>query len=66
MEKVFQNKRIVVIGQVWPESKSSAAGKRMLQLLACFNQWGMDIYFSSAAKKSNYSDDLSALGVTEL
>ncbi|WP_158209546.1 glycosyltransferase [Myroides phaeus] len=65
MEKVFQNKRIVVIGQVWPESKSSAAGKRMLQLLACFNQWGMDIYFSSAAKKSNYSDDLSALGVTE-
>ncbi len=65
MEKVFQNKRIVVIGQVWPESKSSAAGKRMLQLLACFRQWGMDIYFSSAAKKSVYSDDLSVYGVNE-
>ena len=66
MKDNFIGKKILVIGQVWPESTSSAAGKRMLQLLACFQRWGMQIYFGSTAKKSEFSDDLSAFGVQEV
>lgn len=66
MQKLFENKRLLVIGQVWPESKSSAAGKRMLQLLRFFKGCGMDIYFGSTAHKSEYSDDLTFLEITEV
>lgn len=66
MKRELKGKRILVIGQVWPESRSSAAGKRMLQLLDCFNRWGMDIYFGSTAHPSEYSDDLSSFGVREV
>ncbi len=66
MKTELKGKRILVIGQVWPESTSSAAGKRMLQLLDCFNRWGMDIYFGSTAHPSEYSDDLSSFGVCEV
>lgn len=64
MDTVFKNKRIVIIAQVWPESNSSAAGKRMLQLLKTFQEWGMDIFMGCAAKRSEFSDDLTAFGVS--
>ncbi|MTG98980.1 MULTISPECIES: glycosyltransferase [Myroides] len=66
MKHNLSGKKVLVIGPVWPESKSSAAGKRMLQLLQCFKDWGMQIYFGSTAKKSEVSDDLSCYGVTEV
>lgn len=65
MESLLKGNKIVIIGQVWPESRSSAAGKRMLQLLAVFQQWEMEIYFGSTAQKSDYSDDLTSFGVHE-
>lgn len=66
MENSFKGKKILVIGQVWPESRSSAAGKRMLQLLAVFQLWEMKIYFGSTAQKSAYSDDLTPFEVEEV
>lgn len=66
MENSFKGKKILVIGQVWPESRSSAAGKRMLQLLEVFQLWEMKIYFGSTAQKSSYSDDLTPFEVVEL
>lgn len=63
---VLKDKRLLVIGQVWPESKSSAAGRRMLQLLQFFKECGLELYFCSTAHKSEYSDDLSPLGVHEV
>ncbi|MGL4582859.1 MAG: glycosyltransferase [Flavobacterium sp.] len=66
MEQRLSGKKVLVIGPVWPESRSSAAGKRMLQLLQCFKDWGMEIYFGSTAKKSDVSDDLSIYGVKEV
>ena len=29
-------KKVLVIGSVWPEPNSSAAGSRMMQLITCF------------------------------
>lgn len=66
MKENLSGKKILIIGPVWPESKSSAAGKRMLQLLQCFKNWGMQIYFGSTAKKAEHSDDLSPYDVIEV
>ncbi len=66
MEHSLKGKKILVIGQVWPESRSSAAGKRMLQLLAVFQLWELEIYFGSPAQQTPYSDDLTPFGVTEV
>lgn len=65
MNTEFQNKRIVILAQVWPESRSSAAGKRMLQLIETFQSWDMEIFLSSTANKSEFSDDLSPFNVQE-
>jgi hypothetical protein len=56
-------KQLLVIGFVWPEPKSSAAGSRMLQLIAQFQQQDYDVTFACAAKTSNNTYDLSQMGV---
>lgn len=58
-------KRILIIGLVWPEPTSSAAGTRMIQLVDLFLQNGYDITFASAASKSDFSHDFSGTGVVE-
>ncbi|GGW67021.1 glycosyl transferase [Winogradskyella epiphytica] len=56
-------KTLLVIGFVWPEPKSSAAGSRMLQLIELFQHQGYDIIFSSAAKTSDNTFDLNSIRV---
>ena len=54
---------LLVIGYVWPEPNSSAAGSRMMQLLNCFykNQWQLS--FASPAQQTEHMADLSALDI---
>ncbi|RAR47089.1 glycosyltransferase [Flavobacterium lacus] len=54
----LENKRILIIGFVWPEPKSSAAGSRMMQLIAFFKENGGKITFASTASKSEFSEEL--------
>ncbi|WP_179020322.1 glycosyltransferase [Winogradskyella forsetii] len=56
-------KKLLIIGLVWPEPKSSAAGSRMLQLVEQFQNQGYVITFSSAAKTSPNTYDLSSINV---
>ncbi len=58
-------KNLLVIGHVWPEPKTTAAGNRMLQLLEAFLRREYNITFISAATKTEYSSDLGAMGVQE-
>src|SRR5690606_10788723 len=51
---MIQNK-VLFIGLVWPEPTSSAAGKRILQLVEFFINRGDEVDFSSAAAKSEAS-----------
>ncbi len=55
---------ILIIGYVWPEPNSSAAGSRMMQLLHCFhkNQW--TISFASPAQQTEHMANLSLLDIT--
>ena len=48
---------------VWPEPKSSAAGTRMLQLIALFQKQGFIVVFASAAQESDFSFDLKSIEV---
>ena len=56
-------KKLLVIGFVWPEPKSSAAGGRMLQLIEQFHKQDYAITFVSAAKTSQNTFDLARIGV---
>lgn len=56
---------LVVIGYVWPEPASSAAGSRMLSLITLFQQQGWQVIFASAAEKSPHRFDLPSIGVVE-
>lgn len=59
------NQRVLIIGFVWPEPKSSAAGGRMVQLISIFATQGFDITFASSASDSDYMIDLESLAVAK-
>ena len=56
-------KHLVIIGAVWPEPNSTAAGSRMLQLISLFQKQDYEITFLCSASKSDYSFDLSQISV---
>jgi glycosyltransferase involved in cell wall biosynthesis len=58
-------KQILIIGIVWPEPTSSAAGTRMVQLIELFLENNYEINFACAAAKSEFSFDLNNIGVNE-
>ena len=59
-------KQLLIIGYVWVEPKSSAAGSRMLQLIELFTKNGYKITFASPAQKNDKAIELSELGVEEV
>ncbi len=56
-------KTILIIGSVWPEPNSSAAGTRMMQLISIFQKQAYEIIFVSTAQKSEYMIDLKGLSI---
>lgn len=56
---------ILIIGAIWVEPNSSAAGSRMLQLITQFLQQHWSVTFSSAAVKGEKAMDLKSIGVDE-
>lgn len=58
-------KKLLIIGMVWPEPGSSAAGTRMVQLVDLFLDNGYQVTFASAASKSEFSYDFSHTTVAE-
>lgn len=59
------NQHVLIIGFVWPEPNSSAAGGRMVQLISIFKEQGFDVTFASPAMDSDYMIDLESLGVAK-
>ncbi|MET4000681.1 glycosyltransferase [Marinobacterium sp. MBR-109] len=57
---------VLVIGYVWPEPASSAAGYRMLALLDAFRGQGWTVTFASPAEKSIHRANLPARGINEV
>lgn len=58
-------KTLLIVGYVWPEPNSSAAGSRMMELIHIFLQQHWSVIFASAASLSEHRADLLSIGVTE-
>lgn len=56
---------VLVIGYVWPEPRSSAAGGHMMQILQSFLDQGWRVTFSSPAAAGEHKADLPVLGIAE-
>lgn len=61
-----REKCVLIIGYVWVEPRSSAAGSRMLQLIEQFSTAGYHVVFSSPAQKGVRAADLSLFKVEEV
>ena len=57
------HKNVLIIGNVWPEPNSTAAGRRMLQLIDVFHENDFKITFVSPASKTDHSFHLSKLNI---
>lgn len=57
--------KVLIIGTVWVEPKSSAAGTRMLQLIHSFLEENYQVHFACVAQKNENSISLESIGVKE-
>jgi hypothetical protein len=57
------NKNLLIIGFVWPEPQSSAAGSRMMQLIDLFKSKGYTVTFATACAKSDNAFNLKSIAV---
>lgn len=60
------SQHILIIGFVWPEPNSSAAGTRMLQLISLFQKRNWKITFASTASDSDFMFDVTTLGIDKV
>lgn len=59
-------KKLLVIGYVWPEPNSSAAGSRMMQLLEIFQKQDYQVSYASPAVVSEHMVDLASLDIKKV
>ena len=57
-------KKVLVIGYVWPEPNSSAAGTHMMSLLNAFRAQNWDVEFATPALPTEHMVDLADFGIT--
>lgn len=57
--------KVLIIGYVWPEPASSAAGRHMLEIIHCFLEADWQVTFATACGESEHRFDLTELGVLE-
>ncbi len=57
------NSNLLIIGFVWPEPNSSAAGSRILQLITEFKKQGYSITFATTANVTDNTFDLHSVDV---
>jgi len=57
-------KKVLVIGYVWPEPNSSAAGSHMMSILNLFKQQDWQVEFSTPSLPTDHMIDLSNEGIS--
>ncbi|MFT5837058.1 MAG: hypothetical protein ACI9ZV_000561 [Candidatus Azotimanducaceae bacterium] len=53
----------LIIGKVWPEPSSTAAGRRTLDVMTALSARGWTLHFASSAQQGAHAPDLRARGV---
>ncbi len=59
------SQHVLIIASVWPEPDSSAAGRRMMQLIMLFKLAGWDITYASTAGESSHAVDLQSYDIEQ-
>jgi len=59
-----KSKKVLIIGKVWPEPNSSAAGKRMMQLIEMLQIQDYTVTFVSTASHTDFEEDLAPKNVS--
>ena len=57
-------KRILVIGYVWPEPNSSAAGSHMMSILRLYKQQNWQVEFATPSQPTEHMIDLASEGIS--
>jgi len=57
-------KKILVIGYVWPEPNSSAAGSHMMSILRLYKKQGWQVEFATPAQATEHMIDLANEGIS--
>ena len=57
-------KKVLIIGYVWPEPNSSAAGCHMMSILRLFRQQDWHVEFATPAQTTDHMIDLSSEGIS--
>ena len=60
------SQHILMLGEVWPEPNSSAAGSRTMQLIEQFQKLNWKVTFACAAADSNFSIDFEKHGIEKV
>jgi len=55
--------KVLFIGNIWPEPKSTAAGWRINGLISFFQSFKYEVIYASTSPFNKYSDDLLSVGV---
>ncbi|WP_196889099.1 glycosyltransferase family 4 protein [Aureivirga sp. CE67] len=58
--------KVFIIGYVWPEPQSSAAGTRMMQIISLFQKENWEVVFATSAQESENKAPLESLGIKTL
>lgn len=58
-----QSKRILVLGQIWPEAAASAASTRLLDLIDAFQAAGYSVTVSADGKENSATEALRQRGI---
>ena len=58
--------KLLIVGYVWPEPGSSAAGRHMLEIIQMFVERNWSVTFASPAAESTHQYDLSKMGVQQV
>jgi hypothetical protein len=56
-------RRLLLLGYIWPEPTSSAAGLRDVNLVTAFQRAGWEVHYSTPSKENAFSQALQARGV---
>jgi len=56
--------KVLVIGYVWPEPNSSAAGSHILSILKLFKKQDWKVEFATPAQESEHAIDLNSIGIS--
>jgi len=62
---MIETMHLLIIGTVWPEPNSTAAGNRMMQLIRLFKEQNWKITFASSASESEFSENLTELNISK-